>query len=452
MTDTGQSAPIVRVIPQDADWEAVFSAEISAVRSAIRPALAHTERVGSTAVPGLDGKPVIDLLITLKDWNDEPAVAISLVALGYQQENTNDTSQRRFFCKPTPSPSLEAIHLHLTPPDSEYGQDMMTFRDLLIGDKKTAEDYVALKKRLALEYPDDFDAYTNGKSDFIKRVLAEGAEAFGTDRLLTHQRAELNQAQRFENFALVSQFGVAVIAAVSVFFDDNDIQLTLAVIGFVIAFVWFALARKQRAHRSAGDQARRAVLLSSGLNEKVSAEQQLRIFDSFSVPLADVPDVLEVDYFASRAFPGYDRLAELIEESAYWTRDLQKVSANFLIATLILIAAIMLLAVGLGIPMLPAEGIISMARVLVAILVFLLTSNLIGAIFAHYEAASTISEILHRIEAAAARGHPAADVLLLMSDYNATVESAPLTLPGVFELRRPFLTKRWRNHLQSKRR
>ena len=110
----------------------------------------------------------------------------------------------------------------------------------------------------------------------------------------------------------------------------------------------------------------------------------------------------------------------------------------------------MAMALWLGIPLLPSDITISMARVLVAILVFMLSSDLVGAIFAHREAASSISEIIQRTETAAARGYPAADVLLLMSDYNAIVESAPFALPGVYELRCQSLTRRWRAYLENK--
>ncbi len=140
----------------------------------------------------------------------------------------------------------------------------------------------------------------------------------------------------------------------------------------------------------------------------------------------------------------------MIEESAYWTRDLQHASAKILEAALVTLGMLMALALWLGIPLLSSDATISMGRVLVAILVFMLSSDLVGAIFAHREAASTIDEILQRTETAAARGYPAADVLLLMSDYNATVESAPLALPGVYKLRCPSLTRRWRAYLANK--
>lgn len=448
--DRAKTEAKVRVVVHETGWATICSTELEAIRSAIAPARAFIDHVGSTAVPGLDSKPVIDLLVTLLDWSDADAASAALENIGYRQGSTEDASSRRFFSRQAPAKSVEAIHLHLTPIDSSYGRNMVVFRDALIGDPELAQRYASLKMRLAAEHPNDFDAYTAGKSAFIAAVLRGTTGAFNNDRLLTHQRAELDTAQRYQNFALASQLSVAVLAAASVYADKNGVQLNLAILGFLLAFVWFAFARKQRAHRSAGDQARRVVLLASGLGERFSSEQRLRIFDKFTVPVIGTPLIREEGYFASRAAPGYVRLAELIEESAYWTRDLQQTSGVILQGVLASAALLMAIALWLGIPILSVDATVSMARVLVAFLVFMLSTDVVGAIFAHREAAVTIGEILQRVETAAARGYPAADVLLLMSDYNALVESAPFALPGVFKLRRLDLTRRWRAYLENK--
>lgn len=445
-----QQSARVCIIAPDASWAAICSAEIEAIRSLISPARAYIDHVGSSAVPGLDGKPVIDLLVALTNWNERHSAATSLETAGYTREDVDDASPRCFFVRQSPGGSVTSIHLHLVPLDSPFGRDMIVFRDSLIGDVELARRYIALKRQLASDHPNDLDGYTAGKSEFVAQVLRDAAGTFSNDRLLTHQRAELNKAQRYQNFAFASQIGVAVVAALSVYSNNNSALLTLAIVGFIVAFMWFALARKQRAHRSAGDQARRVVLLASGLGEKFSAEQRLRLFDKFTVPIVSDALVRDEAYFASRAAPGYRRLAELIEESAYWTRELQAASAAILQTALLILGIIMVLALWLALPVLPSDATISMARVLVAVLVFLLSSDLLGAIFAHREAASSIGEILQRTETAAARGYPAADVLLLMSDYNAAVESAPLVVPGVFKLRHSSLTKRWRAYLENK--
>lgn len=445
-------APQVRILAHDRAWADVCSSEIEAIRAMIAPARAFIDHVGSTAIFGLESKPIIDILVSLTDWDEAAAVAAALARIGYRQGSVHDVPPRRFLEKTLPVGSSDAIHLHLIPLNSEWGNNMLVFRDELIADAELAARYAALKRQLATDYSADLDSYTAGKSDFVGQVLRAAAGAFGNDRMLTHQRAELDRAQRYQILSLTAQLCVAVVTAVSVYSDDNGAQLNFALLGFLFAGTWFALIRKQRAHRAVGDQARRIVLIASGLGEHFSAEQRLRIFDKFTVSVVDKPLVREEGYFASRAVPGYRRLAELIEESAYWTRDLQQASATALQWGLISIGLLMSGALWMGLPSMSANSSVSLARVLVVLLVFLLTSDVIGTIFAHREASSIIGEILQRVEIAAARGYPPADVMLLMSDYNATVESAPFALPGIFRIRHATLTRRWRAYLEIKRR
>ncbi|RYY25867.1 MAG: GrpB family protein [Sphingomonadales bacterium] len=444
-------SPCVQIMPQDSGWAKACSAEIAAIHAANAPARMFIDHVGSTAVAGLESKPVIDLLLTLVDWEDAGRIVAGLAAIGYAEEEAHIELPRHFLARTASSGASVTFHLHLVPLDSKWGRNMLVFRDELVADRELARRYVTLKRQLAAAHPDDLEAYTNGKSEFVTEVLRKAAGTFGNERLLTYQRAELDCARAFQDKALAAQLAVAIVTAISVYSDNNTTQLNFALAGFLLAALWLALTRKQRAHRAAGDQARRVVLLASGLGEHFSAEQRLRVFDGFKVSIADRALVREEEHFASRAPPGYRRLAELIEESAYWTRDLQQASATWLQTTLLIAALAIAGLLWAGILTLSADQGVSFARVAVALLVFLLSSDLIGAIFAHREAAATIAVILQRVETAAARDFPQADILLLMSDYNAAVESAPFALPFVYWFRSAELTRRWRNYLENKR-
>lgn len=442
----------VEIVPHDARWLIACDAEIVAIGAAIEPARAYVDHVGSTAVPGLAAKPVIDLLIAPMTWDDAGAIIAALARIGYRAEKTSDKEMRHFLTRAGRSEGIEAFHLHIAPRESSWGNDMLVFRDELASDPQLATRYAAIKRDLAAAHCDDLDAYTDGKSDFIGGVLGRVSGALGNDRLLTHQRAELDRAQTFRNLALVAQFCVALVAAISVYSNDNGTLLSLALVGFISAGLWQVFERWQRTHRSAGDQARRVVLLASGLDARFSAEQRRRIFDGFAVSIEKKALSREETYFASRTPPGYRRLAELIEESAYWTRDIQGASAFALQILLFLVLVTGVSVLWFSLPALPVDTSLSLARVLVASLVFLASSDVIGAILSHREAARTIGYVLQRIETAAARSYPDADVLLLMSDYNAVVESAPLALPGLFSIRKGKLTRRWRSYLETKRR
>lgn len=443
--------PLIQILCQDQSLEKVCQKEISTVRSVIGASRSFVDHVGSTAVPKLHGKPVIDLMLSVEDWNCAAGLVSGLESHGYLLETEKTSQQRHFMRKPLDAGTIKAVHLHIVPTASDFGNNMKVFRDELRGDDKLASAYVALKRKLATDHPGNIDSYTSGKADFVNSVLNNVASRFSNDGLLTHQRAELDRAQLYQNLATLSQLLLAASAAMSVYQNDNAALLGFAVVGFVLAGAWFVLAQRQRLHRNAGNQARRAVLLASGLGHKFSPEQRLRIFDQFIVSIEGKPLVREDEYFASRAEPSHRRLAELIEESAYWTLDLQKASATALQWSLSLLVALLVVWLAAWAPAISSNAGVSMSRALIAFLVFLVSADVVGAMLAHREAAQAIGEIFQRVETVAAREYSSVDVQLIMTDYNAAVEGAHSALPGIYALRNKPLTRRWRSYLQNKR-
>jgi GrpB-like predicted nucleotidyltransferase (UPF0157 family) len=130
--------------------------------------------VGSTAVPGLDAKPIIDILVGVDSLEAsrgcfEPLAGLSYLYAPYR------TDEMHWFCKP--HPSRRTHHLHLVPTDSNRFRDELTFRDLLRANQEVAEEYGALKHNLAERLADDREAYTDAKTDFILRVLRDRKQA-----------------------------------------------------------------------------------------------------------------------------------------------------------------------------------------------------------------------------------------------------------------------------------
>jgi GrpB-like predicted nucleotidyltransferase (UPF0157 family) len=442
--------PQIALVQYETAWAEVFAAEAERLHGAVRNNLYFVDHVGSTAVRGLIAKPVIDLLVTLPDWSAAGVVSRELQAQGYRiEQRVRGANPRHFMTRLDPSGG-PTFNLHLVPPGSEWGLRMLAFRDALLADRSLVRQYGALKQELADLHPEDLAAYTRGKATFVGDAVLQIEGAFSNTRLLTHQRAELDRAQQLQAAVVVVQLLMAGVAAGSVFSSNGKTLLTLAVLGFGLALAWFETGRRGGDHRRAGNQARRVVLLASGLGQTISPEQRLRIFDGFVISTRGRPPVREEAYFASRAKPGHQRAAELIEESAYWTRDLQKTSAGVVGAVLLVMTLALCIVAWRGVVDLTGEAQVNVARVMVAALVFLLSSDVLGAMLGHRQAARAIDEILQRIETTGARGYQEADVLLLMSDYNAAVESAPVILPLVYSARRRTLSQRWRSYLAAK--
>lgn len=270
------------------------------------------------------------------------------------------------------------------------------------------------------------------------------ADPAAVDVLLTHQRAELGQAEWCRGWSLFLQFLVALLAAVSVFSNDGDHLLALAGVGVLVLAIWLVCDGYYRRYRGAGDQARRVLLILHGLNEEV-AELGV-IHTGFTAPVTGLSTVSIEEYFATIAPAGFSRVAEMVDESAFFTADIQRRSGELMLLILFfLLVVIGLVSFAFGSQLDGSVRVIT-ARVFLALTVFLLSSDVLGAAFNHLRAATSMEVIRYRLTAARARGYPQGDVLQAMADYNAAVEGAPLPLPGVYQRRKRDLDRRWADY------
>ncbi|MGE0098932.1 MAG: GrpB family protein [Hydrogenophaga sp.] len=160
---------MIEIVPYSTEWPARFAQEAARLRSALAPWLvADIEHIGSTAVPELGAKPVIDLMAPVQDLlAARPAIAAA-VAAGYCHFPYKP-DQMHWFCKP--SPAVRTHHLHLVPWGSALWHDRLAFRDELRSNGPLAREYERLKLALAARDPEDREAYTEAKSPFIASVL-----------------------------------------------------------------------------------------------------------------------------------------------------------------------------------------------------------------------------------------------------------------------------------------
>jgi GrpB-like predicted nucleotidyltransferase (UPF0157 family) len=159
----------IRLVSYEPSWPARFEEERAALADAIGSrATGRIHHVGSTAVPGLDAKPIIDILVGVDSLEASQACFDPLAKLGYLYAPYR-ADEMHWFCKP--HPSRRTHHLHLIPTDSRRFHDELAFRDRLRASPEAAEEYVALKHDLAERFVDDREAYTDAKVDFIRRIL-----------------------------------------------------------------------------------------------------------------------------------------------------------------------------------------------------------------------------------------------------------------------------------------
>jgi GrpB-like predicted nucleotidyltransferase (UPF0157 family) len=175
------TSPVI-VAPYDPDWPRRFDQEGAVLRALFAGSDAAIEHVGSTAVPGLGAKPVIDVMVGLSHLADAENRIAALEAAGYEyvRKHEKQLPQRRYFRKPRLGPS--AYHLHCVVKGSEFWVRLLAFRDYLRAHPEAAAAYDELKRELAARLSKE--EYTVAKSPFIERTLAS---ALGIDGQPTRQ-------------------------------------------------------------------------------------------------------------------------------------------------------------------------------------------------------------------------------------------------------------------------
>jgi GrpB-like predicted nucleotidyltransferase (UPF0157 family) len=164
--------PNVVLYEYDPRWPVLFEAEKERILDAIGPRVLEIEHVGSTAVPGMPSKPIIDVMASTRNVAATADACISpLKDIGYEHIPKPANLDRRFFRRG--AWLLDCMyHLHMVELGGETWNRYVVFRDALRADPEAARSYHRLKQRLAAEHRFDRAAYTAAKNSFIEGVIA----------------------------------------------------------------------------------------------------------------------------------------------------------------------------------------------------------------------------------------------------------------------------------------
>lgn len=168
----------VEIVDYDPRWPLSFDEEAKRLRAVLDPSLiVGLEHFGSTAIPGLSAKPIIDILIAVRSLAAAQATFVeALRKLDYVYWADNPKKDRMFFVKGMPPfGSKRSHHVHVTEPRGEMWQ-RLAFRDYLRAHREEAETYERLKKRLAAEHQTDREAYTDAKSAYVASVMRKATK------------------------------------------------------------------------------------------------------------------------------------------------------------------------------------------------------------------------------------------------------------------------------------
>jgi GrpB-like predicted nucleotidyltransferase (UPF0157 family) len=187
VTDEGLIARLIRehveIVPYDPRWPESFEREKNHLVAVLpRDLIGRIEHFGSTAIPGTAAKPIVDMLVEVADLDAVKRRIVPMLQMqGYDyiwRPTSGDDVPPWYawFIGRDPATGVRTHHIHMVEPGFPQWE-ALAFRDYLRVHPDVAAEYVALKLRLAAEFPNDREAYTRRKTDFVARVtqLARGA-------------------------------------------------------------------------------------------------------------------------------------------------------------------------------------------------------------------------------------------------------------------------------------
>lgn len=161
--------PRIEVVPYDPRWPQEFEHASGEVVTALGPNLLAIHHIGSTSIPSIHAKPVIDMLAVVADLAAVDQRVAEMQQLGYEAMGAFGIEGRRYFRRDDPT-GRRTHQVHAFAESSQHICRHLAFRDFMRAHPAVAREYGALKQKLAVAYPHDMEAYMDGKDAFIKEV------------------------------------------------------------------------------------------------------------------------------------------------------------------------------------------------------------------------------------------------------------------------------------------
>jgi len=163
----GLEPGIVKISPHQDAWRQLFLEEVERLQATIGEYVLDIQHVGSTSIPGMPAKPIIDIGVAVENFEEAIVCIEPLERLGYVYRGENGIPRRHYFRKGNP----RTHHLHMNEITSQDWKNHILFRDVLIEHPELAREYAALKVELAGRFARDRERYLEAKGPFIERVL-----------------------------------------------------------------------------------------------------------------------------------------------------------------------------------------------------------------------------------------------------------------------------------------
>ena len=180
----GLESGVVRLVDYDERWPLLFADEVRRIRDECGTLLLRLEHVGSTSIPGMCAKPVLDIAAGRPSAASIGDYVAALERAGYEHRGERGLPGREYFRRGEP----RAYHLHLVEDDGPLWCDYIAFRDYLRADSRGAREFADLKRVLAARFADDRDAYLTAKGPHVLEILRRARSSGITSPTLRGER------------------------------------------------------------------------------------------------------------------------------------------------------------------------------------------------------------------------------------------------------------------------
>lgn len=157
------------VVPHDPSWAAAFEAEAAFIREIFHDALVDVHHIGSTSIPNIYAKPIIDILVEASDLDAIDSKSPVMVARGYEAMGEFGLPGRRYFRRDN-AQGIRTHHVHVFESGTNSVERHLAFRDYLLAHPEHAQLYSVMKRELAPRCDNDIEKYMDGKDPFIKNT------------------------------------------------------------------------------------------------------------------------------------------------------------------------------------------------------------------------------------------------------------------------------------------
>ncbi len=160
-------ARTIDVVPYDSSWPIKYQLEIDRISRVLKDEIVSTHHIGSTSIPGMHAKPIIDIMLEVRNIARIDEYNQQMIELGYEPRGELGIPGRRYFSREEPI-DVRTHHIHVFQTGDRNLIRHLAFRDFMIAHPEDAEAYAKLKEQLAEKFRNDVDGYVEGKHSFVE--------------------------------------------------------------------------------------------------------------------------------------------------------------------------------------------------------------------------------------------------------------------------------------------